>query len=66
MKKSKYLRDEEDQLCKKIRISVDLTRKEREVQKKLKEELDKKKREYGGNWKIKYGKIIRFRDNQRE
>ncbi|KAK3887867.1 hypothetical protein Pcinc_008017 [Petrolisthes cinctipes] len=56
IKKAKYLKEEEDHRLKRIGITPDLTRKEREENTKLREKLQERRRQ-GGKWIIKKRKI---------
>ena len=63
LKKIKLLKEVNDSKYKNIRMAADLTRKEREENARLREEL-KQKRERGGKWIIRRNRIIQVREEE--
>ena len=63
VKRSKELRYVQEEEIRNIRIGVDKTKKEREEEALLREELQEKRRE-GGQWIIKKGKVVRVSEHQ--
>ena len=63
VKKGGELRQARNQNYRDIRIGVDMTRKEREENEKLKEEL-RRCREQGGRWTIRKNKVVQLEGNQ--
>ena len=65
IKRSKCLKDEDNPEMKQVIIAPDLTRKEREENDKLREEL-KQRRQNGGRWIIRKGKVIKLHNGDEE
>ena len=65
IKRSKCLKDEDNSGLKQVIIAPDLTRKEREENDKLREEL-KQRRQTGGRWIIRKGKVIKLHNGDEE
>lgn len=63
VKKSKELKDNDNSAIKEVIITPDLTRKEREENDKLREEL-KKRRSEGGQWIIRKGRVVRLHSSR--
>lgn len=59
IKNAKKLKDETDPIRKQIGLAKDLTKKERETQKKLIADLRHKRENEQGIWIIKNGKVIK-------
>ncbi|KAK3886243.1 hypothetical protein Pcinc_009597 [Petrolisthes cinctipes] len=61
VKRSKKLKNNDDQVTQKIIIAPDLTKREREENDRLREEL-RHKRQNGGQWIIRKGKVVRMHE----
>ncbi|KAK3887870.1 hypothetical protein Pcinc_008020 [Petrolisthes cinctipes] len=61
VKRSKKLKNDDDQVTQKIIIAPDLTKREREENDRLREE-SRHKRQNGGQWIIRKGKVVRMHE----
>ncbi|KAK3892244.1 hypothetical protein Pcinc_003865 [Petrolisthes cinctipes] len=61
VKRSKKLKNDDDKVTQKIIIAPDLTKREREENDRLREEL-RHKRQNGGQWNIRKGKVVRMHE----
>ena len=65
VKRGKNLKEDRDDINQKVIIAPDLTRKEREENERLREEL-RERRNSGGKWTIKKGKVIQISTETKE